>query len=622
MNPIAFGRATMVTAMMALPAANGAGNESGDVSRIWDMTKMRKVPFTAECFHRETAPFHKPGMNDDWVRTGDTWVGRTAAPEKGRKLRTMAHGKLAVEEYYLTCGTAPNRMDRVFCALAVPAGVPGPFPLALVFHGGGGHGSRYLALAIARRYPGLAALSMDYNGQFRPGTGPMTQWVSVTAAMRRPELSLVPDPTNTPMYHSVMAARRVLDFLEKDPRLNAKRVGCVGISYGGWVSLILAGVDPRVRFVYTMVSAGGMRGTSGRASRPLRFEPADQRELWRKVYDPESYAHRTKASVYFNICSNDRFFWLRGAVRNLAAFPGVKRMLVRPNADHNSGGPAWPNQVGPWLAFVLGDAPAFPEVADGSLRASTGSIECRVHSPFPIKQAVLCWSPGRDVADCARYWLVMPAEVTGERVRAQVPKSLRRIAAMVYFTVFDNQARGASSMPLYLAGIEPQNEPVALWGAGSWIDRKRGPRAWRPLGAGGGAPTDIRDAGDDAGVLLVPKGKTDTVEAITNSFVLPPAAAHAATGVRLVLDGRGLASKVKVALVRDIASLDEVRFEAETTVEKQRTVCDLPWQAFHPVRGAAGKPMFPVNGLYIKAVRKGGIPLGIVGGRGIGLPKR
>jgi dienelactone hydrolase len=39
---------------------------------------------------------------------------------------------------------------------------------------------------------------------------------------------------------------RTVDYLVTRPEVDAKRIGCVGVSFGGWRSLFLAGLDPRI----------------------------------------------------------------------------------------------------------------------------------------------------------------------------------------------------------------------------------------------------------------------------------------------------------------------------------------------------------------------------------------
>lgn len=132
---------------------------------LWDMGEIRGHPLGPEKLSTRKAPLYVAGAND-WMNTGDAWVApkgnkalEAAAPKPGH-----SDEQLVVEEYYYSLEMTPQGPNRIFCAIARPEKASGPQPVILVFHGGGGHASGALALAIARKHSGMAALAMDYNG--------------------------------------------------------------------------------------------------------------------------------------------------------------------------------------------------------------------------------------------------------------------------------------------------------------------------------------------------------------------------------------------------------------------------------------------------------------------------
>ena len=53
------------------------------------------------------------------------------------------------------------------------------------------------------------------------------------------------------LRQAVLDARRGLDYLSRRPDIDANRLGVSGISLGGILSGLVAGVDPRVKVVMT-----------------------------------------------------------------------------------------------------------------------------------------------------------------------------------------------------------------------------------------------------------------------------------------------------------------------------------------------------------------------------------
>lgn len=111
-----------------------------------------------------------------------------------------------------------------------PAG-PGPFPAVLVLHGRDGltGGSpRYRLLARQTAGQGFAAFLVHYFGGARPTR----------------EASDVPQ-----FLGWVERVREAITYATSQPCVDARRIGLVGISLGGYLALAVAARDPRVKAV-------------------------------------------------------------------------------------------------------------------------------------------------------------------------------------------------------------------------------------------------------------------------------------------------------------------------------------------------------------------------------------
>lgn len=579
-------------------------SEAGPSVALWDMTELRRQPLEPERIgETRLVPFAAPGASE-WMSTGDAWVARE---KKTKADLPAAPGQLLVEEFYINSEHTPGGPNRIYCAIARPERAAGPVPVVLIFHGGGGHASPALALAAARRHPGMAGLAMDYNGQFAPGGGKhVTQWKNVN---RESRLNLVPDLRNWQMYHYVIAARRTLDYLETQSWADAGRIGCVGISYGGWVALILAGVDDRVKGVTTGVSAGGIEFTAGRLAQQLRWEPAEQRPLWLAHYEPLAYAAGTRAGVFLQLCANDQFFWLNGASRHLAALAGQKGWVVRPNSNHNAGGPELPDTAAPaFLRHVLAGGPPLPAVTEFHAAPDGRRFFWRATGPNPITRCVLNWSPGRAVSP-GRYWLELPAAGGDGLWSAEVPAEWAGLAAQAYVNIGDDQGVVVSGPLLGRDGADPMTSPGPPWPGGQLWDTARGAAAWR-VSLPGQARTVFRVT-PSAGIHLGPEQGGKEFMLITNSVVFASGVAARQQGLRLRLDGNGRSGTLKVTLLRDTHSLDEMAYAATIAYAAGASEHVLAWGDFKPETKHATAPdlPYPFDGLMLSGARDDGSPL-------------
>ena len=569
---------------------------------LWDTTELRKQPLAAEKLgETRKAPLVVAGATD-WMNTGDEWV---AKKKDAAAAKVPASNKLLlVEEYFYNSETTPQGPNRIYCAIARPEKASGPVPVVLIFHGGGGHASPALALAAARRHPGMAGLAMDYNGQFAPGGGKhVTQWKNVG---RERKLELKPDARNYPMYHNVIAARRAIDFLGTQPWADTNRIGCVGISYGGWVALILAGVDERVKCVTTAVSAGGVEFTAGKGAQQLRWEPADQRPIWLAHYEPLAYAPHTKAGVFFQLASNDLFFWLDGASRNLDALPNPKGWLVRPNSNHGAGGPEIPDTAAPaFMRHLLAGGPSLPDVTQFKVSNDGSTYTWKATGPRAITRAVLNWSPGKPVSP-GRYWIEFPAERTGDTWRAKVPQEFANFAAQAFVNVGDENSVVVSSKLLTRDGLDPMTQPATQWPGGSLWDTQRGAAAWR-----GWQTKTVSEFAPPAGLTLGPDKGGKEFMLLSNSAVLASGVAARHKGVHLRIHGHGQPGKLKVTLLRDTNSLDEHAYAAEVAYLADASEHDIPWSAFKlATKNVTAPPMpCPFDGLMLSGERNDETPL-------------
>src|SRR5262249_3304395 len=145
-------------------------------------------------------------------------------------------------------------------------------------------------------------------------------------------MTMTPDPRLNPWLHWAMAARRGLTLLESQPDVDANSLGIFGISVGGTLTWIVAGIDPRVKAAVPIYGCGWESYAF-----PVNIDaPAsDDQKLWRAMMAPEAYAPRITAPLLFLSATNDFHGKMDLSFRTLDRLKSTEvRQLFTANYDH------------------------------------------------------------------------------------------------------------------------------------------------------------------------------------------------------------------------------------------------------------------------------------------------
>ena len=192
-----------------------------------------------------------------------------------------------------------GKPTRVFAYVGRPEGA-GPFPAVVLVHGGGGEAFRDWAAHWAKR--GYVAIAMDTAGRgpkkaANPDAGPDQD----DKTKFRTDLA----PPEMWTYHAVAAAIRAHSLLLSLPEVDAKRTALTGISWGGYLTCIIAGVDDRFKAAVPVYGCGFLHENSAWKSNFLDRMAPDAREQWVKLWDPSSYLANVRCPIFFLNGTND-----------------------------------------------------------------------------------------------------------------------------------------------------------------------------------------------------------------------------------------------------------------------------------------------------------------------------
>ena len=319
-----------------------------------------------------------------------------------------------VQEVYYQGEPFNGKSTRVFAYVARPAEGRGPFPAMVLVHGGGGKAFREWAEHWAQR--GYVALAMDTAGAGPAGRladGGPDQGDATKFREFRDE-----DVRDMWTYHAVAAVIRGHTLLASLPEVDARRIGITGISWGGYLTCIVAGLDDRLKVAVPVYGCGFLGDNSVWKNSSLAKMSAPARERWLRYFDPSQYLPGVKCPILFLNGSSDFAYPLdsyRKSYRLVAA--RWRRVSVVLNLPH---GHIWTfAEVDHFVDSILRAGPALPRFQP--MRIAGNRVSAAFDSPTPGKEASLNYTVDSGEWQ-KRRWQTVPAEHGGGQVAASLPE--------------------------------------------------------------------------------------------------------------------------------------------------------------------------------------------------------
>jgi dienelactone hydrolase len=340
-----------------------------------------------------------------------------------------------------------GKATRVFGYYARPMEGNGPFPAMVLIHGGGGKAFKEWATLWAGR--GYVALAMDLSGRGPDGKrlpdgGPEQSDDSKFRDFAPAEA----DQMWT--YHAVAAAIRGHSLLAGRPEVDKDRIGVTGISWGGYLTCIVAGIDDRVKVAVPVYGCGFLDENSYWIDR-FKTMGSERTKRWADLFDPSRYLAGVTCPILFVNGTNDFAYPLdsyQKSYRLVTRAPvGLCIKVGMPHGHHQGWAPA---EIGAFVDSILKrDAaskaglppyPSTPAVAGDSIEARLGGTD----APTLVAKLHVTTDAGPWQK---RAWATSDAKIEGGVVSAKLPGG-RPIAA--FFTIEEPSGLVVSSPHLSL----------------------------------------------------------------------------------------------------------------------------------------------------------------------------
>lgn len=345
-----------------------------------------------------------------------------------------------------------GKPTQVFAYYARPAG-EGPFPAMVLLHGGGGKAFAEWAQLWAER--GYVALAIDLAGHGQDGQRLKTGGPDQDDQSKFGKFD---DAGVREMwtYHAVADALLGHSLLAAQPEVDKQRIGVTGISWGGYLTCIVAGVDPRFQVAVPVYGCGFLDKNSCWIEGHFNKMDAEQRSRWVKNFDPSSYLADVRCPILFVNGTNDFAYPLDSYQASYELVPEkLRNLCITVNMPHGHQAGWAPREIGLFVDSVLKDgaplAKLGPTKTDGKL--VTAKIT-RQDDAQPVTLASAQLHYTTDVGPWQqRAWTSVAATIQNDEVRAALPRQADDKAAprVFFFTVRDQRGATVSSPHLTLA---------------------------------------------------------------------------------------------------------------------------------------------------------------------------
>jgi|LSQX01.1.fsa_nt_gb dienelactone hydrolase len=332
-----------------------------------------------------------------------------------------------------------GRPTRVFAWMGVPRTVQDTScPGIVLLHGGGGTAfDEWVRIWNARGY---AAIAMDLCGCIpaqpvvldggphkRHEHGGPPGW---DASFRQADS----EETEQWTYHAVAAAITAHSLLAAQPHVDPRRIAVTGISWGGYLASIVAGVDSRLQATVPIYGCGFLGHDSGWKDSVFPTLPGPLLQRWLDLWDPSNYLPEAHAPICWISGTNDSAYPLPSLRKSYELSTGPKTLCIRIEMPHGHPQGWDAPETAVFCDSLFRNGVPLPEIT--AYGRNEEKVWAKIASARPPEKIELCvtralghWTD--------RKWNAHPANYNPETGRVEA--SLPRHTTAWFFNVFDER---------------------------------------------------------------------------------------------------------------------------------------------------------------------------------------
>lgn len=317
--------------------------------------------------------------------------------------------KTQVFAYYATPGTLAHRPDT-----------PKSLPAIVFVHGGGGRAFREFAKLWAAR--GYAVIAMDLAGRGKDG-----QRLPLGGPDQDPvkKFTSIDSPLNQQWaYHAVANVALAHSLIRSFPEVDTARTAITGISWGGFLTCISAGIDPRYKAAAPVYGCGFYFDTVGMNYRANlnKLSPSSAKR-WVEQYDPANFLRYSKAKFLWVTGAKDHHFNPSMYARSYGEVLPLSSFSLRADMPHGHNEGATPPEIATfmnhWLQYQPVEIPRIHRLKT----SRSGAFEARTTAASPIASASVSYTQDDFQPFEKRTWKTVQVTCEKGKIKGQLPSS-------------------------------------------------------------------------------------------------------------------------------------------------------------------------------------------------------
>jgi dipeptidyl aminopeptidase/acylaminoacyl peptidase len=341
-----------------------------------------------------------------------------------------------------------GKPTRIFAYYAIPDTLAGKsakdhrYPAVVLVHGGGGTAFREWVQLWAKR--GYAAIAMDLAGcdpdrKRLPDGGPGQSDQEKFDAIDQPN-------EDQWTYHAVANVILAHSLIRSFKEVDAGRTAVTGISWGGYLTCIVAGLDNRFKAAVPVYGCGFLHENSIWLNQFAKMKP-QQKDKWIQLWEPSMYMGLATMPVFFVNGTNDFAYPLDSYSKTYNLVKSERNYRITVNMPHGHQQGWAPEEIGIFVDQYLKGGISLPIVMRPKL--TNEEVHVMVKSKTNLISANLHYTTGT-VPINKLNWENIPARVDGKRIISTAPPDE---ATIWFLTVRDSRGAVISSELVFSAEL-------------------------------------------------------------------------------------------------------------------------------------------------------------------------
>ena len=311
-------------------------------------------------------------------------------------------------------------------------------PAAVLVHGGGGTAFDQWVEKWARA--GYAAIAMDLKGGKPDGS----RLADGGPKMDHPNIfhTISAEKTKHWCYHAVANVICAHSLIRSFPEVDADRTAITGISWGGFLTSIVSGLDHRFKASVPVYGCGYIYKNGPWLAEFEAMSDSD-RQRWIELYDPSQYLGSCQTPTFFVNGTNDFAYLPDIYEQSYQLVKGERNFQITVEMGHGHHQGWAPAEIELFLAQNLRDGAPLPTIEKPTVYQ--GQLRAQISTVTELRSANLHFTTDKEPYPNCK-WETVSAEIIGQHITAGVPST---VCCIFLFTVEDERGAVVSSPFLF-----------------------------------------------------------------------------------------------------------------------------------------------------------------------------